>query len=79
MLVWSLGDLTLDVIVRLEAPFTPGDDTPATASVGAGGQAANVAAWAVACGAEAKLIAKRGSGPRRSLRYRSSSGAVSSS
>ena len=31
MLVCTLGDLTLDVIVRLEAPFTPGDDTPATA------------------------------------------------
>ncbi len=67
MLVCTLGDLTLDVIVRLEAPFTPGDDTPATASVGAGGQAANVAAWCVACGAEAKLIAKRGSGPAAEL------------
>ncbi len=67
MLVCTLGDLTLDVIVRLEAPFTPGDDTPAAASVGAGGQAANVAAWAVACGVEAKLIAKRGSGAAAEL------------
>ncbi len=60
VLVCTLGDLTLDVVVRLGARFVPGDDTPATSHLGAGGQAANVAAWAVACGAEARLIAKRG-------------------
>jgi sugar/nucleoside kinase (ribokinase family) len=60
VLVCALGDLTLDVVVRLAAPFVPGDDTPATAHLGSGGQAANVAAWAVACGAEARLITKRG-------------------
>jgi sugar/nucleoside kinase (ribokinase family) len=60
MLVCTLGDLLLDVIVRLEAVSAAGDDTPASTRVTAGGQAANVAAWAVALGAEAKLIAKRG-------------------
>ncbi len=50
----------LDVIVRLEQPLAHGDDAPATIRIGAGGQAANVAAWAAALGAEARLIAKRG-------------------
>jgi sugar/nucleoside kinase (ribokinase family) len=62
MLVCALGDLLLDVVVRLEGAPASGDDTPASTRVTAGGQAANVAAWAVALGAEARLIAKRGSG-----------------
>jgi sugar/nucleoside kinase (ribokinase family) len=60
MLVCTVGDLLLDVIVRLQGPLSPGDDTPAVTRVTAGGQAANVAAWAAALGAEARLIAKRG-------------------
>jgi ribokinase len=59
MLVCTFGDLVLDVIVRLEKPFTPGDDTPATTHVAAGGQAANVAAWAAALGATARVVARR--------------------
>jgi sugar/nucleoside kinase (ribokinase family) len=58
--VCTLGDLTLDVIVRLDASFAPGDDSPASTHLGAGGQAANVAAWSAALGAEARLITKRG-------------------
>jgi sugar/nucleoside kinase (ribokinase family) len=61
MLVCALGDLLLDVVVRLEEPFSPGDDTPAVTSLGSGGQAANVAAWAASLGARSRLIAKRGS------------------
>ena len=34
--VCTLGDLLLDVIVRLEQPFVPGDDTAAMTHVGAG-------------------------------------------
>jgi sugar/nucleoside kinase (ribokinase family) len=49
------------VIVRLEEPLAPGGDVRAATSAGAGGQAANVAAWAVALGAEGRCIAKRGS------------------
>ena len=60
MLVCTVGDLLLDVIVRLQGPSSPGDDTPADTRVTAGGQAANVAAWAAALGADARLIAKRG-------------------
>ena len=57
----TLGDVMLDVIVRLEEPLAPGGDVRAATRAGAGGQAANVAAWAVALGAEGRCIAKRGS------------------
>jgi sugar/nucleoside kinase (ribokinase family) len=50
----------LDVIVRLEQPLAPGDDVRAQTRTGAGGQAANVAAWAASLGAHARCVAKRG-------------------
>jgi sugar/nucleoside kinase (ribokinase family) len=56
----TLGDLTLDVIVRLAEPLAAGDDVRAQTRTGAGGQAANVAVWAASLGAEARCIAKRG-------------------
>ena len=56
----TLGDVMLDVIVRLEQPLARGDDVRAQTSTGAGGQAANVAAWAASLGASARCIAKRG-------------------
>jgi sugar/nucleoside kinase (ribokinase family) len=59
-LVVTLGDLLLDVIVRLDEPLVPGDDRPATSRAGAGGQAANVAAWVVAVGGKARFVGKRG-------------------
>ncbi len=59
MLVCTLGDLHLDVVARLERPLVAGADTPARTLVSAGGQAANVAAWVAALGADARLITKR--------------------
>jgi sugar/nucleoside kinase (ribokinase family) len=56
----TLGDLLLDVIVRLDAPLVPGDDQLAETRVGPGGQAANVAAWAAELGASARFVGKRG-------------------
>jgi len=56
----SLGDLILDVVVSLEQALVPGDDQAALTRVGAGGQAANVAAWAASLGAEARFVGKRG-------------------
>lgn len=50
----------LDVIVRLEEPLARGSDVRAATRAGAGGQAANVAAWAASLGARARCIAKRG-------------------
>jgi sugar/nucleoside kinase (ribokinase family) len=60
MFVVTLGDLLLDVIVRLGEPMTPGADAPAETRTGAGGQAANVAAWAVELGARSRCVTKRG-------------------
>jgi sugar/nucleoside kinase (ribokinase family) len=60
MRIATLGDVMLDVIVRLEQPLQRGDDVRAQTSTGAGGQAANVAAWAASLGADARCVAKRG-------------------
>ncbi len=60
MLVCALGDLTLDVIVRLAGPIAVGGDTDAEIRIGPGGQAANVAAWAAELGASARFVGKTG-------------------
>ena len=59
MRVVTLGDLLLDVVVRLEAPPASDDDVPAAIALVPGGQAANVAAWVAWLGAEARLVARR--------------------
>jgi sugar/nucleoside kinase (ribokinase family) len=56
----TIGDLILDVIVLPDSPLASDADTPATIRFVAGGQAANVAAWAGALGARSRLICKRG-------------------
>jgi sugar/nucleoside kinase (ribokinase family) len=56
----TLGDVLLDVVVLLGEPLAPGGDVRAANRAGAGGQAANVAAWAAEFGVEARCIAKRG-------------------
>jgi sugar/nucleoside kinase (ribokinase family) len=58
--ICTIGDLILDVIVLPHAPLAADADTPATIRFAAGGQAANVAAWASALGASSRLICKRG-------------------
>jgi sugar/nucleoside kinase (ribokinase family) len=60
MVVCALGDLTLDVAVRLAGPIAPGGDTDAEIRLGPGGQAANVAAWVAALGGNARFVGKRG-------------------
>ncbi len=59
-LICTIGDLILDVVVLPKAPLAPDGDTPATIRLSAGGQAANVAAWASALGARSRLICARG-------------------
>ena len=56
----TIGDLILDVIVLPDGPLAPDADTRATIRFCAGGQAANVAAWAAVLGARSRLICKRG-------------------
>jgi sugar/nucleoside kinase (ribokinase family) len=58
--ICTIGDLLLDVIVLPDRTLAPDSDTPATIRLAAGGQAANVAAWASALGASSRLICKRG-------------------
>ena len=62
-MICTLGDLLLDVVVRLEGPIAEDTDTYGRTRVGAGGQAANVAAWVVALGGEARFIGKRAGDP----------------
>jgi len=61
--ICTLGDLLLDVIVRLEGPIAEDTDTYGRTRVGAGGQAANVAAWVVALGGSARFLGKRARDP----------------
>ncbi|HWE33619.1 MAG TPA: carbohydrate kinase family protein [Solirubrobacteraceae bacterium] len=58
--ICTIGDLILDVVVLPDGPLAPDADTPATIRFAAGGQAANVAAWASALGANGALICKLG-------------------
>jgi len=67
LVLCTLGDLLLDVIVRLDEPLRPGTDASALTRTGSGGQAANVAAWAASLGAEARFVGKRGDDPAASL------------
>jgi len=60
VLICTLGDLLLDVIVRPAGPPAPDGDTPAVTRAAPGGQAANVAAWAVELGARGRVICRRG-------------------
>lgn len=60
MLVVTLGDLLLDVIVRLREPLATGADANAATQAAPGGQAANVAAWVAALGGRARCVTRRG-------------------
>ena len=68
--ICTIGDLILDVVVLPDRPLVPDADTPATIRLAAGGQAANVAAWASALGASSRLICKRGRRRRERARRR---------
>lgn len=70
VLVCAFGDLTLDVIVRVGGPIARGGDTNALTRMTSGGQAANVAAWAVELGARARYIGKRGADDAGTLAVR---------
>ena len=63
MTVATLGDLVLDVSTRPRGPIASDTDTPSANWLEAGGQAANVAAWAASCGASARLLTRRSADP----------------
>src|ERR671913_1070423 len=58
-MIVTLGDLLLDVIVRLSQPLAEGADADAVTRLGPGGQAANVAAWVGELGGKARFVGKR--------------------
>jgi sugar/nucleoside kinase (ribokinase family) len=58
--ICTLGDLLLDVVVRLDGPIAEDTDTYGRTRVGPGGQAANVAAWVATLGGRARFVGKRG-------------------
>jgi sugar/nucleoside kinase (ribokinase family) len=58
-MICTLGDLLLDVIVRLDGPIAEDTDTYGQSRVGAGGQAANVATWVASLGGVARFVGKR--------------------
>jgi ribokinase len=60
MTILCLGDLVLDVIVRLEQPLATGADATSRIVLRTGGQGANVAAWVAALGGRSRFIGKRG-------------------
>lgn len=67
LLICAIGDLILDVVVLPAAPLARDGDTPAAIRLSAGGQAANVAAWASALGARGRLICARSTDPAGQL------------
>jgi ribokinase len=66
-MICSLGDLLLDVVVRLDGPIAEDTDTYGRTRVGAGGQAANVAAWLAVLGGSARFVGKRADDPAGQL------------
>ena len=56
----SIGDLVLDVRIVPEGPLEPDDDSPASITIGGGGQAANFCAWSAAGGEPVRLVTRIG-------------------
>jgi ribokinase len=59
-----LGDVMVDVVVRLTEPLAPGSDAAATIRFHGGGSAANTAAWLAAAGAEVVFAGRVGDDAR---------------
>jgi ribokinase len=55
-----LGDVMVDVVAQLAGPLAPGSDAPGRISFGAGGSAANTAAWLAAAGERPVLVGRVG-------------------
>jgi sugar/nucleoside kinase (ribokinase family) len=55
-----LGDVMVDVVVRLSGPLAQGSDAAAVIRFHGGGSAANTAAWLAAAGAEPVLVGRIG-------------------
>ena len=63
-MILSIGDLLLDITIVPEGRLTPDDDSPATITMGGGGQAANFCAWVAALGEPVRLVTRVGDDER---------------
>lgn len=68
--ICTIGDVLVDVVVRLHEPLVVSDDAAATSSFEPGGQAANVAAWSAELGARARFVGRRVDDPAGLLAQR---------
>jgi sugar/nucleoside kinase (ribokinase family) len=59
-----LGDVMVDVVVRLSGPLAPGSDAPAVIRFHGGGSSANTAAWLAVAGADTVLVGRVGDDER---------------
>jgi sugar/nucleoside kinase (ribokinase family) len=61
--ILCIGDVMLDVIVRINTEINYGSDTPAKISTHGGGAAANVASWLAFSNHEVQLVSRVGDDP----------------
>ena len=62
-LILCIGDVMLDVVVRINSEINYGSDTPAKISTHGGGAAANVASWLAYSKREVQLVSRVGDDP----------------
>ena len=62
-LILCIGDVMLDVVVRIDTEVNYGSDTPAKISTHGGGAAANVASWLAFSNHEVQLVSRVGDDP----------------
>lgn len=60
VVIASIGDLILDIAIVPDGPLQADDDSPATITIGGGGQAANFCAWVAAESEPVRLITRVG-------------------
>jgi sugar/nucleoside kinase (ribokinase family) len=63
-MIVSIGDLVLDISIAPHGPLVVDDDSPATITIGGGGQAANFCAWTAALGEKVRLVTRVGDDER---------------
>ena len=63
-MIVSIGDLVLDISIAPHGPLVADDDSPATITIGGGGQAANFCAWTAALGEKVRLVTRVGDDER---------------
>ena len=63
-MIVSIGDLLLDISIVPDGALHADDDSPATITVGGGGQAANFCAWAASLGEHVRLVTRVGDDER---------------